>query len=104
MSLLGAPSVGWLGLEVEMARIVDASRGAPQWVSARALCGPGLPSTQNALEVVHPGGAPVHTSGPTWPVGQSIRRVVDDVDSMTRQRLSSGGWRRVDTQDFPEIK
>jgi len=30
--------------------------------------------------------------------------VVDDVDSMTRQRLSSGGWRRVDTQDFPEIK
>jgi len=33
-----------------------------------------------------------------------MARIVDDVDSMTRLGLSPGGRRRVDTQDFPEIK
>ena len=100
VSVLGTASVGWLRSEVEMARIIDAPRGAPQWVSAPALFGPRRPSTRDALDHAQAGGAPVHPPASTGPIRQSSRRVVDEADSIARQRLSPGEWHRVGLQDF----
>ena len=82
-----------------MARIIDAARGAPQWVSAPPLFALRLPGTSDVHQSAHPGRVPVHTPGSTWPAGQSIRRVVDEVDSIARQRLLPGEWRGVGNQD-----
>ena len=75
-----------------MARIIDAAGGAPQWVSAWALTGRRLPGARDVVEPAHAGGAPVPTPGSTWPVGQSIRRVVDEADSSVRRRPPAGEW------------
>ena len=96
--VLGTASVCWLRSEVEMARIIDAARGAPQWVSAPVLFGPRLPRTRDLLAVAHPGWG----SGSNLPDGQSIRRVVDEVDSIShhRQRLPSSEWRGAGDQEI----
>jgi len=75
-----------------MARIIDAVGGAPQWVSASALTGRRLPGARDVSEPAHTGGAPAPTHGSTWPVGQSIRRVVDEADSSVRRRPPAGEW------------
>ena len=82
----------WLARRWGMARIIDAAGGAPQWVSASALTGRRLPGARDVVEPAHAGGAPVPTPGSTWPVGQSIRRVVDEADSSVRRRPPAGEW------------
>ena len=81
VSLLGTASVGWLRSEVDMARIIDAARGAPAWVSAPLLPGTPTDSSARVIALTQPSVVPILCPCSTRLVGRSAGRVVDQDDA-----------------------
>src|SRR5664279_59460 len=102
VSLLGTASVGWLRSEVDMARIIDAARGAPAWVSAPLLLGTPTDSSARVIALTQPSVVPILCPCSTRLVGRSAGRVVDQDDANLPPTPSVGEWPSVGNLGFEE--